>query len=485
MTLKKAVAFTLVFTLILCGISFGQSAQYATAAFETAPMIAAGDYHVTALKSDGSVWSWGWNAYGQLGDGTTTNRDTPVSVNGLTDIITIAGGGAHTVALKADGTLWAWGYNNYGQLGDNSNSNRSAPVRVSGYLSDVAAIAAGGYHTVILKRDGTVWTFGCNLFGQLGDGTYNSRRTPVKIKNLTGVTAVAAGAYHTAVLKRDGTIWAFGEGFGTEPVRITSQDNFAAIAVCDFRTVALKKSGAVVAFGSNGSGELGDVNPIPDYTYTQTLYLPASAAVTTGFYHTASLCADGTVYITSYPAQYLSGVVSISATYYYTVALKGDGSVWILRRFSSPVQMPGENGRGMLNLGAGQINFDSSAPIPVSSSATSAVFSDFVPVSSDDRPVSAVNPSIVQSQQTTSAAVSSAQTPPLKKEPRPKIISESKSVFYNIFESTQDDVQEFKLTRRMVFQLILSVFLILLPFAALGGLFLLIRRFIKKHRKKK
>ncbi|MZG88400.1 RCC1 repeat-containing protein, partial [Staphylococcus aureus] len=101
--------------------------------------IAGGVYHTIALKSDGTVWAWGYNGYGQLGDGSTTNRSTPVQVSGLTDVIAIAGGYYHTIALKSDGTVWAWGHNEGGQLGDGSTTNRSTPAQRS--LSGMKSVA--------------------------------------------------------------------------------------------------------------------------------------------------------------------------------------------------------------------------------------------------------------------------------------------------------------------------------------------------------
>lgn len=152
--------------------------------------IAAGYAHTAALKSDGTVWTWGNNRYGQLGDGTTIDRTTPIQVKGLTDVIAIAADSpsksvftGHTVALKSDGTVWTWGWNAGGQLGDGTTIGRTTPVQVKN-LTDVVAIAAGQGHTVALKRDGTVWAWGYNGYGQLGDGTTTTRTTPVQVQNL-------------------------------------------------------------------------------------------------------------------------------------------------------------------------------------------------------------------------------------------------------------------------------------------------------------
>ena len=120
-----------------------------------------------ALKSDGALATWGYNGYGQLGDGTTTNRFVPVAVSGLTGVVAVAAGDYHTVALKSDGTVWTWGSNGSGQLGDGTTTQRLTPVQVSG-LSGVIAISAGQSFTLALRSDGTVWGWGYNYYGQLG-----------------------------------------------------------------------------------------------------------------------------------------------------------------------------------------------------------------------------------------------------------------------------------------------------------------------------
>ena len=165
--------------------------------------ISAGYFHTMILKTDGTLWATGDNEYGQLGDGTTTNRSTPVQV--MRDVQAVAAGGCHTMILKTDGTLWATGDNEYRQLGDGTTTNRSTPVQV---MRDVQAVAAGVWHNMILKTDGTLWATGYNLNGQLGDGTWTNRSTPVQV--MRDVKAAAAGYRHTMILKTDGTLWATG-----------------------------------------------------------------------------------------------------------------------------------------------------------------------------------------------------------------------------------------------------------------------------------
>jgi len=196
------------------------------------PAVAAGYGHTVALKEDGTVWAWGRNNKGQLGDGSTMERHTPVQVVGsrgmgfLTGVTAIAAHYLNTVALKDDGTVWTWGNNDYGQLGDNTRTSSYTPVQVvgpggTGFLTDVTAIAAGYGHMVALKDDGTVWAWGDNGYGVLGDGTTDPSYTPVQVLGpegvgvLTGMTAIAAGWYHTVALKEDRTVWAWGNnGYG-------------------------------------------------------------------------------------------------------------------------------------------------------------------------------------------------------------------------------------------------------------------------------
>jgi alpha-tubulin suppressor-like RCC1 family protein len=171
--------------------------------------VAAGQYHSLAAKGDGTVWAWGYNGNGQVGDGSTTRRTTPVQVSGLSGVTAVAAGVSHSLALKGDGTVWAWGYNSNGQLGDGTATQRTAPVQVSG-LTDVIAIAAGDTHSLALKSDGTIWTWGSNTKGQLGDGTTTERRAPVQVAGFSGGATIAGGNGHTVAAKSDGSVWAWG-----------------------------------------------------------------------------------------------------------------------------------------------------------------------------------------------------------------------------------------------------------------------------------
>jgi alpha-tubulin suppressor-like RCC1 family protein len=180
-----------------------------------------GGYNNTfGLKTDGTVWAWGGNDFGQLGDGSNTNRNVPVQVQGpggvgfLSDVTAVSQGMYHTVALKSDGTLWAWGYNGVGQNGDGTFMERDAPVQVLGpggvgYLTDIVGISGGNGSTTALKSDGTVWAWGYGGNGQLGQGSMTNANDPVQVLGLegasylTGVMAISGSTNHTIAVIRN------------------------------------------------------------------------------------------------------------------------------------------------------------------------------------------------------------------------------------------------------------------------------------------
>jgi alpha-tubulin suppressor-like RCC1 family protein len=233
--------------------------------------IAAGGAYSVALQQDGTVWAWGYNGSGQLGNDSTGQSSIPLRVKGLSNITAIAAGSSHMLALKKDGTVWAWGNNRLGQLGSDSRSLVLTPVRVSA-LQDVAAIAAGGYHSVALKGDGTVWTFGYNGYGQLGNGVSSPKSSlfPLQVSGLSNIRSVAAGINHTVALGQDHTVWAWGNNdvsqlgngaissVATVPTRVNGLSNVTDITAKADHTLALMQDGTVWAWGDNGSGRWGN-----------------------------------------------------------------------------------------------------------------------------------------------------------------------------------------------------------------------------------
>jgi alpha-tubulin suppressor-like RCC1 family protein len=179
--------------------------------------VAGGGYHSASVKTNGTLWAWGLNDHGQIGDGTRgvfpsyQNRSSPVQIGSLTTWALVACGLLHTSAVKTDGTLWTWGSNNTGQIGDNTVVSRSSPVQVG--AADWAQVACGRRQTIAVKTNGTLWTWGRNQAGQLGDNSVVNRSSPVQIGALTNWAQPATGAtnYITAVVKADNTMWAWGE----------------------------------------------------------------------------------------------------------------------------------------------------------------------------------------------------------------------------------------------------------------------------------
>jgi alpha-tubulin suppressor-like RCC1 family protein len=168
--------------------------------------IGGGTSHALAVKSDGTVRAWGSNQYTQLGVKTTATcttyqypcSTTPVQVKNLTSVAAVTGGGNFSLARKSDGSVWGWGDNGYGQLANGSTTpfgGLAKPTKAN--LQSVTAIAAGDQHTLALKSDGTVWAAGSNHWGQLGTGTFKDSSNPVHIINLSGVGAIGAGLDHS------------------------------------------------------------------------------------------------------------------------------------------------------------------------------------------------------------------------------------------------------------------------------------------------
>jgi alpha-tubulin suppressor-like RCC1 family protein len=228
--------------------------------------IAAGSQSAYAVRADGTVWDWGYNGSGQLGDGTLTRRLSPVQVPGLTGVIAVAASEASAYALKSDGTVWSWGSNISGQLGIGSLVDSTTPTRVAA-LSGVTAIAASGFNAAALKADGTVWDWGFNPSGQLGNGSLTNSNVPVQVGGMTGAVQIALGENAGYARKADGSTWAWGygangalgngaSGNATTPVAV-SISGVTDLAAGRQGGYAVTQDGTVKAWGYNGNYQLG------------------------------------------------------------------------------------------------------------------------------------------------------------------------------------------------------------------------------------
>jgi alpha-tubulin suppressor-like RCC1 family protein len=235
-------------------------------ALTTWAQLAAGANHACATRQDGTLWCWGGNAGGQLGDGTTTDRHQPTQVGADTTWATVAAGTAHTCALKTDGTLWCWGDNSAGQLGDNTTTSRGAPAPV-GTSTHWIGLSAGELHTCGIQIDDSLWCWGGNSSGQLGDGTGLDHLAPTLVSGTW--TMVAAGQSTTCGVQTDGTLWCWGwNGYGqvgdnttgdrNAPVQVGAATTWRQIATGVVDACAVRADGTLWCWGGNLNGQLGD-----------------------------------------------------------------------------------------------------------------------------------------------------------------------------------------------------------------------------------
>ena len=295
-----------------------------------------------ALRTDGTVWAWGDNGTGELGLGLRSAWHTAVAapLPGLTDVTAIAAGANNGYALRGDGTVWAWGANWNGRLGNGAVSNDpSPPVQVTG-LTGVVAIGAGLDAGYAVRADGTLWAWGGNWNGQLGNGTTGNSPTPVQI--LTGVTAVAGGDGATYALRTDGTVWAWGRGEAGQlgngtfdeisrvPVQVSGLTGVTSVAAGEANGYAVRDDGSVWAWGWAANGRLGTGVDCPVTDLTCEVAVPARVADLSGATQVAAfesggyaLLSDGTV--RSWGDNHNAGVGNESVTGYTTVPVRVTG----------------------------------------------------------------------------------------------------------------------------------------------------------------
>lgn len=326
-----------------------------------AATIAAGTDHSLGIKDDGSVWAWGANAKGQLGNGTTSPSQVPVQVSGFplgTVIVAVSAGQSFSVALDSLGNVFTWGDNIAKQLGDGgSSTTRTSPYQIT-TLTNVIAIDAGQQFVLALKDDGTIWSWGKNATGQLGDGTGTQRSSPVHvldssgIGSLSNVTAITAGGFHSLAVKSDGSVWAWGKNVSGQlgnnasgvqsliPVRVKDTAgtgwfaNASALAAGADCSLALKTNGEVWAWGINTNGQLGDNGTTQRTTPSQVHgalnsgFLTGVGAIATGDSHSLAIKTDGTAWAWGKNGSGQMGINSLTpASQTVPIQVKGSGGV--------------------------------------------------------------------------------------------------------------------------------------------------------------
>lgn len=320
--------------------------------------ITTGDESTCALTVNGVVKCWGWNGSGQLGDGTTISSTVPITVSGLTtDAVSLAAGHSHVCAVTSEGAAKCWGSNAYGQLGNGTTSLHPIPVKVSQPISGVISLKAGYAHMCALSSNGAVKCWGWNTQGQLGDGTRSDRFVPTQVVNLNNAIAIATGWYHNcAVIATGGAVcWGYsasGEvgnggngGYFLTPVAVSGlASSTLNVAAGEYHSCALINTGGVKCWGWNGQGQLGDGTTYFSITPVAVSEVNGATAIVTSNSHTCALISgqvkcwgynkygqlgDGTRIDRSVPVVVngLSGVVAVALGGEHSCALINMGKV--------------------------------------------------------------------------------------------------------------------------------------------------------------
>lgn len=298
------------------GVSTNKSSPVQVGTLATWDSVSAGSIHTMAIKTDKTLWAWGDNTNGQLGIGSVLGKNSPVQIGtGANWSMVVAAGVwttaefSHTLAIKTDGTLWVWGDNSKGQLGDSTVVSKSSPIQIGTDTNWAYVNGAWGFNSFAVKTDGTLWSWGANTGtsgGMLGDGTVVSKSSPIQIGALTNWSKISVGLDHVIALKTDGTLWAWGKnasgqlGNGlfaakSSPIQIGAGTDWASLAATGYGSLAIKTDGSLWAWGSNAAGELG-LGDVSDRSVPTQVGTSAWTVVDSSLDQTMAIRSDGSLW---------------------------------------------------------------------------------------------------------------------------------------------------------------------------------------------
>lgn len=320
-------------------------------------LIVPGAGHTIAIKEDGTLWAWGQNAAGALGDGTTIDRNIAIQIGTDNNWKTLAAGENHSLGVRTDGTLWAWGDNFYGELGIGSDTDQYNPIQV-GNSNDWKSVFAGNYRSFAIKKNGTLWGWGAGGWGALGIGNIVFVDTPTQVDASTNWESIVTGWSHTIAIKTDGTLWSWGYNKDGElgdaspfmerdtPGQIGFSNDWKSIETGYFHTFAFKKDGTLWAWGFNQNGELGDGTTINRYVPIQIDSANEWKTIKAGYLYNIGIKNDGSIWAwgdnsggqfgdgttisDSIPRQRVisKNWKNVIALHWNTFGIKDDGSLW-------------------------------------------------------------------------------------------------------------------------------------------------------------
>ena len=271
-------------------------------------VVQTGFYFSIGKKTNGTIWSWGANSIGQLGNGTYVDKNIPTQIGADSNWLKIfsSSSSSHSFAIKTNGTLWGWGSNSYGEVGNGTSLNVISPVQI-GTDNNWNTVAVGEWFTLGLKNNGTLWAWGSNLYGQFGNGTNFDSGIPIQIGSDTNWSSISCGGGHSLAIKTNGTLWAWGWnlsgqlGDGTNfnkdiPTQIGIDTNWALCSGGSGHSIAKKTNGALYSFGYNADGELGDGTIIDKNIPTNIFGSNITQLISAGRTHSAAIDQNGNLY---------------------------------------------------------------------------------------------------------------------------------------------------------------------------------------------